>query len=457
MSRIAKTPPSKLSASLLTNDQQAAIDRLYNHDETILVAGMGAGKTIIALSALTELINEGILHKVLILAPLKVAKNVWQQEAQKWEHTKELFIEFCTGTPAEREEQIRSFTRGVMVINFDIMQWFFDTFKKNHGFDGLLVDELSKLKAGGKGFKRMRPHIDTFKWRVGLTGTPVNEDFEGLFYQVYATDNGRRLGRNKGMFLMQHFNQADWQGYSWELQPDGAERIVQLIADLIYTVPDYRHELPPITQHLIKCEMPDSARLVYTALSTHGVVETELGIQTAENAAVLSGKLEQIASGQLYCRDEYDEYVGLLDIHTTKIDTCIDLVGVINRRVIICYWYKHELDRLKKAFPDAVNLNDDGAMARWNAGNVEILLLQPMSASHGIQLEQGGADMIYLKPVWSNDMREQCDARIWRKGQTLPVNIYEIVTGGTVDEMIVDRVNGKKQFDTLFHKLIKAS
>ena len=203
--------------------------------------------------------------------------------------------------------------------------------------------------------------------------------------------------------------------------------------------------------------MPDTARLVYTALSTHGVVETELGIQTAENAAVLSGKLEQIASGQLYCRDEYDEYVGLLDIHTTKIDTCIDLVGVINRHVIICYWYKHELDRLKKAFPDAVNLNDDGAMARWNAGNVEILLLQPMSASHGIQLEQGGADMIYLKPVWSNDIREQCDARIWRKGQTSPVNIYEIVTGGTVDEMIVDRVNGKKQFDKMFHKLIKAS
>ena len=238
MSRIAKTPPSKLSASLLTNDQQAAIDRLYNHDETILVAGMGAGKTIIALSAMAELINEGILQKVLILAPLKVAKNVWQQEAQKWEHTKELSIEFCTGTPVEREEQIRSFTRGVMVINFDIMQWFFDTFKKNHGFDGLLIDELSKLKAGGKGFKRMRPHIDTFNWRVGLTGTPVNEDFEGLFYQVYATDNGKRLGRNKGMFLMQHFNQADWQGYSWELQPDGAERIVQLIADLIYTVPD---------------------------------------------------------------------------------------------------------------------------------------------------------------------------------------------------------------------------
>lgn len=455
MSSTAKNRPTLLSPDLLDADQDAAIDRLFNFDETMLVAGMGAGKTVISLTAISELMADGVLGRVLIFAPLRVAEDVWRQEAAKWEHTQHLDIQLCTGTAKQRVKILAEAT-GIVLLNFDLMSWFFSVYKKDHGFDGLLIDELSKLKGGGKGFKKMRNHLGSFKWLVGMTGTPVAEDFEGLFYQVFTLDKGKRFGGRKDKYLSEFFFAEDYDEYNWQLKPDGAERIIKLISDLVYTVPDYRHTLPKLHKFEAVVEIPDETKALYKQFEKTGVLEIAgEPTQSADNAAVLSGRLQQLASGALYIDDEFGERMGTCQLHDAKIAVCERLVRELKGEpVVICYWFKHELERLEKLFPHAVNLNEPGANDRWNSGDIKILLVQPMSCSHGLQLQFGGRNILFFAPIWSNDIVEQMIARLWRKGQQQEVNVWEIIAVGTVDEMIVDRVSGKKDFDRLFHKLI---
>ena len=239
------------------------------------------------------------------------------------------------------------------------------------------------------------------------------------------------------------------------MRPEGAGLITKLLAGLVYTVPDYRHELPELRIASTLVGLPDSAQQVYDQFDKASVLELDgYPVQTAENAAVLSGKLQQLASGALYIDDEFGERLGVEVFHDAKITACDLLVRGFNEPVIICYWFKHELARLEQAFPNAVNLNDEGAQEAWNEGRVNVLLMQPMSASHGIQLQHGGRNMIFFTPIWSNDIVEQTIARVWRQGQKRTVNVREIVAVGTVDEAVVERVNGKKRFDDLFHDLI---
>ena len=449
---VKKTPPL-LSKSLMTSDQDLGVSRLFEQDETVLIADMGAGKTVVALTAIEELIAECVVDRVLVFAPLKVCQTVWQQERDKWVHLQELEIRLCTGTPAQRAEIIRTAPVGIVLLNFELMAWFFETYGVNHGFEGVLIDELSKMKGGGKGFKKMRDKLNSFEWRVGMTGTPVSEDFEGLFYQVMTVDAGKRFGKNKQKYLQKYFYQADFQGYDFKLLPDGAERIVEAISDLTHTLPDYRHELPAITSSIHKVTLPEEAMSRYRYLVKNGELDTQYGIQYCDNAAVLSGKLEQLASGMLYAVDDFGERIGKEFIHSAKMDALEYFLAAVAEPVIICYWYQHELERLRALRPDAVNLGEKDAVGRWNRGEIEVLLMQPMSASHGIELQFGGSLMIWLKPVWSNDLKSQADARLWRRGQSENVRIVEIVAAGTVDELIVDRVNGKKHFDTLFKTL----
>lgn len=457
----ANKMPTLLSSDLLTENQQNAIDRLYDHDQTMLIAGMGSGKTIISLTAIQALIADGVVERVLVFAPLKVCQEVWRQEALKWEHTQGVNVTFCTGSPDQRLKVIGDMQscKGVMLLNFENMQWFFSQFKKDHGFDGMLIDELSKLKGGGKGFKKMRNHIDSFNWVVGMTGTPAAEDFEGLFYQVYAMDKGERFGGRKDLFMRTYFSPMDYNEYAWELLPDGAERITAKLADLVYTVPDYRHELPALTMKKRLVELSLSAETLYKNFEKSMVLEVDGYFpQTADNMAVMSGKLQQLAGGALYMEDEFGERVDTLYFHDSKIREAKRLVDEITsegKPVILTYWYKHELERLEEAFPDAVNLNEPGANNSWNAGKIKILLVQPLSCSHGLQLQFGGSQLIFFSPIWSNDIVEQMIARIWRKGQIDPVTVWEILAIDTIDEIIIDRVEGKKKFGEMFTSLLK--
>lgn len=454
MLQIAEKKQTLLSETLLSENQQLAIDRLYETNQTLLIANMGAGKTVILLSAIKELIQAGTIERVLIFGPLKVVSTVWQAEACKWGHTEALNIRLCTGNPTQRDKIVSDAQndKGILLVNYDLMAWFFNRYKKKHQFDGIVFDEISKLKAGGKGFKRLRTHIESFNWRVGMTGTPVAEDFIGLYYQTYALDAGKRFGSRRDRFLMEYFYPTDYQQYNWAMKNSSAARITNKLSDLVYTVPDYRGELPALNMIKSYVKLPVKVMNMYHEFSRTQVLEINgFPPQSAENAAVLTGKLQQIASGSIYIYDTYGERKSYAMLHTVKLKRCKELVETMNGEpTIICYWFKHELELLQRQFPNAVNLDAKGAQEAWNAGQVQVLLMQPMSASHGIELQHGGHNMIIMSPVWSNDITEQTIARIWRKGQTKPVNVYEIIANGTVDEMIVDRVEGKKKFDEMF-------
>ena len=442
---MSQIPPSKselLSQDLLTENQDLCLTRLFETDATLVVADMGFGKTVVTLSAISELLAEGVVNRVLILAPLKVCRTVWKQEATKWEHLNHLNIALALGTVQERVHAIES-NAEIVLMNYENLPWFCDLYKDSHGFNGLVCDEISKLKnSGGRGFKKLRHRLKPFVWRVGLSGTPVSEDFEGLYGQSMILDSGKRLGTRKDIFMRRYFYPLDYQERNWALLDTTGAGLLDEIADLLFVTDNstYQKSLTPITQHIVTVKLPSKSRIVYESMKIDFMVDDI----TAANAAVMVGKLLQISNGFLYG----DELLSIptTRLHAAKIDCIKQLVKTINAPVIIAYWFNFDLSILTDAFPAATILsgnNDLQTIDDWNSGKLPILLLQPRSAGHGIQLQWGGADLIWYGPIWSRDLVLQTEARIHRQGQTKPVNIYTICAAETIDNEVLKRVENK--------------
>lgn len=433
-----------LPKSFLSEDQQKAVTALYEKN-CLLVARLGGGKTIIAATAITELLEEKQINRVLIVTTPKIANTVWPVEFKKWGHTQHVTLSIATGTPEQRMAAIKS-TDQVCVITFNTLTWMKK--EKLFGyFDGLLIDETTKLKeSGGAGFKALRPHLKKFIWRAGLTGTPVNEDFLGLFGQIMLIDGGGSLGTRKDSFLNKFFFPTDYKKYNWELREGAEVQLLECIADLLHVMPDYRGELPPIEYHTETIIMPEPLSNYYHKMKKNMVTEDAI----SQSAAVLSQKLQQISSGFIYT-----ETGDTVPLSNFRIEALKNLLDRIQGNTIIAYWYKEDFERLKTALPDAFELNPRNLtdiVNKWNAGDIKRLLVHPRSAGHGLQLEQGGADLVWYTPVWSNDLWEQTNARIWRKGQKNNVNIYTIEAEHSIDQVMSLRVESKGQFDKLFNE-----
>lgn len=435
-----------LTQSDLSRDQQAAITRLYEFDHTFLVAKMGAGKTVICLSAIAELLSSGDLNRVLVIAPKTVCEDAWRTEYLKWSHTTHLRVAVAVGNPKQRIEAVESDAQ-IVVINFENVRWFLDKYAVHHGFDGLVIDELSKLKdPGGSLFRKLRRRVKDFVWRVGMTGTPVSEDFVGLYGQMMMVDNGISLGTDKQRYLDEYFFPTDYERRNWALRPGAEAAIVDLIREYVYTVEDYRHELPSIAYFDEVVALPPEARALYDTLRKDMLVAFEDGSEIiAQNSAVLTGKLAQAANGFLYDR-EIGETVA---IHNAKIDALCKLVDEINAPVLIAYWFDEDRQRIERALDCPTRLAD-GIVDDWNAGRLPALAIHPRSAGHGLNLARGGCNVIWYGPYWSRDLWEQLNARLWRKGQTKAVTVYTLVAEGTIDDVIIERVDGKGEYDQLF-------
>jgi SNF2 family DNA or RNA helicase len=442
MSSTTKDTSTLLSPALLSANQDLCLTRLFETDATLVVAEMGFGKTVVTLSAIKELIDDGVITRVLILAPLKVCRTVWQAEAAKWSHLHGLTIAAATGKPEERVNAIKS-TAQIVLMNYENVPWFCDTFKSAHGFDGLVCDEITKLKSSsGKGFKKLRHRVSEFVWRVGLSGTPVSEDFESLFALSYVLDSGERFGGRKDAFLRKYFYPTDYNEYNWELIDETGAALLDKVADLLFIADNetYKKTLPPISYHTELVTLPDHAREIYETMKADAVV----GDISADNAAVVVGKLLQIASGFLYGDDELG--IPLELIHDCKLRAVHDLVRSLHAPVVIAYWFKHDFELLKANFPHAGVLggtNDQRTIEAWNSGRLEVLLLQPRSAGHGIQLQGGGSNIIWYGPVWSRDLVLQTNARLHRQGQKDAVNVYTVIADDTIDGDVMDRVENK--------------
>lgn len=434
---------SMLTPELLSKDQQEAVTRLYEGN-TLLVAKMGAGKTVIAATAITELLTDKELKRVLIVTTPKIAKTVWCQEFSKWQHTHHIKIASATGNPEERIDVFNSDVQ-VVVVTFNVLPWV----KANNlfdSFDGLLVDETTKLKTtGGAQFKAVRNQLKRFTWRAGLTGTPVSEDFEAIFAQSMLIDCGEALGRNKQKFLEAYFFPTDYKQYNWEIKPGHDTQLLDQVKHLIHVMPDYRGELKEPEYIPVKVELPAELRDYYEAMKEDMIV----GDIVSQTAAVLAGKLQQIASGFVYPQD--GEAQRLSGYRVEALKNTLEQIG--DHSVLIAYWFTEDLRALREALPHAEvfdNKRLSEQVAQWNAGKIKHLLIHPRSAGHGLQLEQGGCHIIWYTPYWSRDLWEQLNARLWRKGQTKTVKVYTIEAKDTIDEAVTQRVEHKADFDTIF-------
>jgi SNF2 family DNA or RNA helicase len=452
--KVENTSKKLLTYSDLSEPQQLTIDHLFNCDATFLIAKMGAGKTVCTLTAIDELLKSGVITRALIIAPLKVCDSVWRHEHKKWDHLKHLIVNVATGDPLQRESMV-DIPSDILVINKENVQWLFTQYKDQHECNGLVVDELSQYRdPGGRTLTKMRRRMKDFVWRVGMTGTPVSEDFCGLYSQMLIIDQGQSLGTNNQQYLDLYFFPTDYERRNWQLRPGSGKLITEKIRPYIHTMPDYRGELPPITYKTEVVELPRAARVVYEKLKKDLLLEIEAGTVLASNEAVLSGKLRQLASGFVYTSEEE---VQAQRIHAKKSQRLRELIEGADGPVVVVYWYTHDRDMLKSLL-NAPSLSQEKNKERakllednWNAGDIPVLLLHPRSGGHGLNLAQGGHDIIWYGPEWSRDLFEQVNARLWRKGQEYPVTVYTIEARNTVDQVISARVEGKGKFDKLLH------
>lgn len=437
-----------LKESMLTIDQAAGIDHIYSNDSTLLVADMGSGKTVCALTAASELLRDGVLKRILVVSTIKVAKNVWATEPSKWEHLKHLNVALALGSERERLDGIGALNSSdIVCINFENLKWLCEYMPNFMIFiDGIIIDEVSKLKSNsGSNFKALRKHIAKFKWRLTMTGTPVSEDWTGLFGEMFMSDGGKALGKNKQKYLDAHFYPTDYERRNWKLIPGQDVEILKKIGDTLYHLPDYRHELPELKEHTITVSMDDHTRIMYNNFKRDCITSLNDIEIVAPNAAALSGKLQQICQGFMYSED------GTVNrMKTLKLDRLKALLTGVREPVIIVYWFKQDLVYLKEAFPLGVVLDDAKSIEDWNLGRTSILFLQPRSAGHGLNLAHGGADMVFYSQVWSNDLVKQTIARLWRRGQTKPVNVTHLLIDDSIDGLMSARIESK----TEYHKLL---
>jgi superfamily II DNA or RNA helicase len=315
------------------------------------------------------------------------------------------------------------------VINFENLAWLFSDPAHFDSFDGLVIDESTKLKAGGKAFKAIRRHIGQFSTRLCLTGTPVEEDFTGLFYQAMLVDHGAAYGKNKSAWLEKYFVQADYRGYQHSLI--AADTLLAPFQDNIISLPSYSAELPALTETIVL--IPGCRTTEYDELRR----DMATGEVSAANAAVLTNKLQQAACGFLY-----SDSGETLHIHQHKIDWLTAQPRPAWR--VIAYQYKEELTRLAAAFPDAYVIDQ---LAEWRTKGGD-LLIHPRSAGHGLDLT-AASTLVFMSPVWSRDLTRQTIARIWRRGQAADCSVDILVGEGTIEQDIVTRERGKASYHAL--------
>jgi superfamily II DNA or RNA helicase len=318
MSSTQKNPQKKLlNYTDLSLDQVGAVDFMYENNTSVLMVPVGFGKTVVSLTAIKDLLKDKVFKRVLIVAPLKVCEMTWAGEHRKWRHLVDMDIAIATGTPADREAALTSKAK-VVVVNFENVSKVLEH-NKTYGFDALLVDELTKLKGGGQALKSIRKAFKQLAWCAGMTGTLVEEGLEFLFYQYLAIDGGATFGRNKQNFLREYFI-PDYNEYNWEPKPDAMERLSAKIKPRTYSVDSY--DQPPAVVDYKFIDMPEHARELYNSMKKDMLLEFDDEFAEAANAAVMSGKLQQICAGFIYTESS------VRSIHAHKMRSVVEEIKV---------------------------------------------------------------------------------------------------------------------------------
>jgi SNF2 family DNA or RNA helicase len=425
--------------------QDDAADFLYERDRAMILAPVGAGKTAITLTAMQAMLNDGLVKRWLVVAPKRVCTDVWPVEAPKWSN---ITPALAVGTPAQRKAALAS-AAPVVVINYDNL----DKLEDLSGFDGVVFDELTRLKnPSGKRFKALEKLMSTMAIRWGLTGSFTSNGLEDVFGQCKIIDQGL-LGRAKGAFLQQYFICTNREFGQWTPAPGALEQVMERIkpATFVLDPGDYKDKLPPC--HVVETRVQLADRGPYEKMKRDYVVKFGDDRVIAQNAASVTTKLQQMASGFVYNRE------GPLPVHwfsSHKFDRLAELLDENQRaNTIVVYNYQEELAELRRRFPHAQTIEDKDVIERWNAGKVELLLVHPKSAGHGLNLQHGGCHMVFVSLPWSLELYEQTVGRLHRGGQRHAVWVYVMLTEKTIDERIWAALHEKRAVSDIAMKELK--
>jgi len=414
--------------------QDDAADFLYERDRAMILAPVGAGKTAITLTAMQAMLNDGLVKRWLVVAPKRVCADVWPVEAPLWSG---IAPALAVGTPAQRQAAFDS-GAPVVVINYDNL----DKLDSLSGFDGIVFDELTRLKnPSGKRFKALEKLLEPIRVRWGLTGSFTSNGLEDVFGQCKIISQSL-LGRAKGAFLQQYFVCINRDFGQWEPRAGGLEQVMERIkpATFVLEPGEYSDTLPPCHVNEVRVSFAD--RGPYEKMKRDYVVKFGDDRVIAQNAASVTTKLQQMASGFIYNREAGDASIWF---SSHKFDRLDELLAENQRaNTLVVYNYREELAELQRRYPQAQTIDDDRAIERWNAGKIELLLVHPKSAGHGLNLQHGGCHIVFVSLPWSLELYEQTVGRLHRSGQPHAVWVYVMLTEKTIDERIWASLHDKR-------------
>ena len=397
--------------------QRYATEYIETHPVAAVLLSMGLGKTSITLTALNDLLFDSFeIHKAIVIAPLRVARDTWPAEIEKWDHLGSLIYSVAVGTEAERLAALRR-QADIYIINRENVQWLVETSGIPFDYDMVVVDELSSFKNHqSKRFRAMmkvRPMPDKRNGQVVFSYKPL----PGAEEQIYRLISDITISMKSTDYLQ--MPQFVSSGYEVYLSEEEVQRYVSFKRDLLLQLPD--------------------------------------GEITAANAAALSGKLSQMANGAVYT-DEGET----IAIHDRKLDALEDIIESMGGKpLLVAYWFRHDLERIterlhKLKIPFS-RLDSSESIRRWNAGELPVALIHPASAGHGLNLQSGGSTLVWFGLTWSLELYQQTNARLWRQGQQSDtVVVQHIITKGTIDERIMKALSEKDTTQAALIEAVKA-
>ena len=440
------------------HDYQAyATNFILDHPVAAVFLDMGLGKSVITLTAIHDLcLDSFLVRKVLVIAPLRVARDTWPAEIQKWDHLKELTYSVAVGTEAERKAALQQ-RASVYIINRENVQWLVEDSGLPFDYDMVVIDELSSFKSyQAKRFRsllKVRPKV---KRIVGLTGTPSSNGLMDLWAQFRLLDMGKRLGRFITHYRNAYFQPDKRNGqvvFSYKPLPGAEDAIYNAISDITISMKAVDHlDMPECVMNEVKVHLSEKERKTYNTMKADLVVSLQGEEIDAGNAASLANKLSQMANGAVYGEDKR-----YLELHSKKLDALEDLIEAANGKpVLIAYWFKHDLERIKKRFT-VREISSSQDISDWNSGKIPVAVIHPASAGHGLNLQAGGSTMIWFGLTWSLELYQQANARLWRQGQKADtVVIHHIVAADTIDERIMSALRTKDKTQSALIDAVKA-
>lgn len=402
------------------------------------------------------------VSKVLVIAPLRVARDTWPAEIRKWDHLRDLDVSVIVGDAKTRTAAINR-PAMVYIINRENTKWLVEYYEKNGrrwDFDCVVIDELSSFKNHQsqrfKWLRKIRPYVK--RW-IGLTGTPTSNGLMDLWAEIGILDGGERLGRFIGRYREAYFRPGAMNPhtgivYQYTIRPGAEEQIYRKISDITISMKalDYL-KMPEYVSVSHEVQMSSAERDIYDRMKNDLIIPLEDGDIDAVNAASLSNKLLQMSNGAVY-----DENQSVRLIHQRKLEMLEDLIEAANGQpVLVAYWFRHDKARIQEYLRsigcETREIKESKDIQDWNAGKIPVALIHPASAGHGLNIQDGGHILIWFGLTWSLELYMQANARLWRQGQKNTVTIHHIITKGTVDEDVMAALEAK---DVTQEKLIAA-